>query len=96
MVEQIVTPRNSLSTEAKVVEEIVTPRNSLSTEEKPRLTMKFLGVTICSTWVLSYEPSIISIYSINTLPIIIYIKTKHFFMEIIIYTFKQSVVQHFA
>jgi hypothetical protein len=33
----------------RVVEQIVTPRNSLSTKAKPRLTMKFLGVTICST-----------------------------------------------
>ena len=32
-----------------VVEQIVTPRNSLSTEATPRLTMTFLGVTICST-----------------------------------------------
>jgi hypothetical protein len=32
-----------------VVEQIVTLRNSLSTESRPRLTMKFLGLTICST-----------------------------------------------
>jgi hypothetical protein len=42
VVEQIVTPRNSLSTSAN-------PRNLLSTKAKPRFTMKFLGVTICST-----------------------------------------------
>ena len=32
-----------------MVEQIVTLRNSLSTESRPRLTMKFLGLTICST-----------------------------------------------
>ena len=33
----------------RVVEQIVTPRNALSTKAQPRLTMTFLGVTICST-----------------------------------------------
>jgi hypothetical protein len=33
----------------RLVEQIVTPRNSWSNEAKPRLTMQFLGVAICST-----------------------------------------------